>query len=125
MAGEDCTTFPATRVQGLTGLDPAAGLRGTYTTLEEANAIVSAAGGMERFVASRLEPLGFKRIQQPNVDDVGIVEVLTGFDPNGATVKKIPALYFGPCNGGCLWAVMSMRGPQVKKLNHSIAWRIA
>jgi hypothetical protein len=125
VCGDDCTTFCASWVFDATGKDVSAGLRGTYDTAEAANAIVEAAGGIEAFVAARLAPMGFKRVQQPQEGDIGIVEGLTGFDLDGANVKLIPAICFGPCAGGLLWAVMSARGPQVKKLNHSMAWRIA
>jgi hypothetical protein len=125
VVGDDCTTFCASWVFEATGKDVSAGLRGTYDTAEAANAIVEDAGGIEAFVAARLAPMGFKRVQQPQEGDIGIVEGVTGFDLDGATIKSIPAICFGPCHGGHLWAVMSARGPQVKKLNHSMAWRIA
>ena len=125
VGGDDCTTFCASWVLAVTGHDAAADLRGTYDTAEGANAIIEAAGGIEELVASRLEAVIIQRVQQPQEGDVGIVEGMTGFDMDGATVKRIPAICFGPCNGGLLWAVMSARGPQVKRLNHSMAWRIA
>jgi hypothetical protein len=116
----DCTTFPGEWVIAATGKDPISDLRGTYETAEEANAIVEAAGGVEAFVGSRLDPLGFQRAGELQDGDIGIVRAFTGFDAGGAVVKDIPAIRFGP-----LWAVMSPRGPMVKKLDFtSVAWRI-
>lgn len=120
LGGEDCTTFAASWVDHVHGRDPASRLRGTYFTCEEANAIVDRAGGVTELVASCLEPMGFQRVQTPQDGDVGIVVAYTGFDADGAAVKKIPGICLGP-----LWAVMSARGPQVKKLEWTgVAWRI-
>jgi len=121
VAGEDCTTWAGSWVEAVTGRDPAAAIRGTYSTKEEANAIVDAAGGIAALVASCVEPMGIRRVQRPQDGDIGIVTAMTGFDADGAVVKEIPAIKFGP-----LWAVMSARGPMVKKLDWTgIAWRIA
>jgi hypothetical protein len=116
----DCTTFPGEWVIAATGKDPIGDLRGTYETAEEANAIVEVAGGIEHFIGSRLEPLGFQRTVELQDGDIGIVRVFTGFDAGSFVVKEIPGIRFGP-----LWAVMSARGPMVKKLEFTrAAWRI-
>jgi hypothetical protein len=116
----DCTLYAADWAAISTGKDPGEGIRFTYSTAEEANAIVEAAGGIEAFVHERLSACGFKRVQQPQDGDIGIVEVLTGFDFEGLAVKKIPAIRFGK-----LWSVMSARGSVTKNLTHSAVWRIA
>ena len=116
----DCTTFPGEWVIAATGKDPIGDLRGTYETAEEANAIVDAAGGIGPFIGSRLEPLGFRRTDDLRDGDIGIVRAFTGFEAGGVVVKEIPGIRFGP-----LWAVMSARGPMVKKLVFTgMAWRI-
>ncbi|MER8959296.1 hypothetical protein [Mesorhizobium sp. M0701] len=121
MGGEDCTTFCAAWVAAVTGKDPAAELRGTYVDADGAGAVLRAAGGVERLVGSRLAALGLHRVQRPQDGDIGIVSAMTGFDAAGMVVKHIPAIRFGP-----LWAVMSARGPMVKKLDWTgKAWRIA
>lgn len=116
----DCTLYAGDWCVRAYGVDPGQGLRGTYRTAEEANAIVEAAGGMISFIGSRLHPLGFKRVQNPQDGDIGLVRVMTGFDMAGATEKGIPAIRFGP-----LWSVMSARGSMTKKLDYSAAWRFA
>jgi hypothetical protein len=116
----DCTTFPGEWVIAATGKDPISEIRGIYDTAEEANAIVDAAGGVETFVGSRLEPLGFPRTVELQDGDIGIVEAPVGFEAGAILVKAIPGIRFGP-----LWAVMSVRGPMVKKLDFTgTAWRI-
>ncbi|MER8925776.1 hypothetical protein [Mesorhizobium sp. M0859] len=121
MGGEDCTTYCASWVFEATGKDPAADLRGTYFTAEDAEAILQAAGGVESLVGARLTALDFRRVSEPRDGDIGIVRALTGFDVDGLTVKDIPGIRFGP-----LWSVMSARGPMAKKLDWTgVAWRIA
>lgn len=116
----DCTTFAGEWVIATTGKDPIGDLRGTYETAEEANAIVESSGGIELFIGSRLEPLGFCRTDQLQDGDIGIVRAFTGFEAGSIAVKEIPGIRFGP-----LWAVMSARGPMVKKLESTgAAWRI-
>ncbi|WP_353682845.1 hypothetical protein [Mesorhizobium sp.] len=121
MGGDDCTTFCAAWVFEATGKDPAADLRGTYFTAEDAEAVLQAAGGIESLVGANLMALGFQRVSEPRDGDIGIVRVPTGFWADSVIVKEIPAIKFGP-----LWAVMSARGPMVKKLDWTgVAWRIA
>jgi hypothetical protein len=116
----DCTLYAGDWCRLAYGVDPGKGLRGTYADRVAANAIVEDAGGMIEFVGGRLSPLGFKRVQNPQDGDIGIVSVMTGFDFDGATVKEIPAIRFGP-----LWSVMSARGAMTKKLEYVAAWRFA
>lgn len=116
----DCTTFCADWVVEATGKDPAADLRGTYHTAEEAEAILQAHGGAQGLVDAKLRPLGFMRALKPTDGAIGIVRTATGFDVDGMAVKEIPAIKFGP-----LWAVMSARGPMVKQLDWTgVAWNI-
>ncbi|MER9056414.1 hypothetical protein [Mesorhizobium sp. M0910] len=121
MGGEDCTTFCAGWVLARTGKDPAADLRGTYFDADGADAVLRAAGGVGALVGAKLGALGFQRVQQPHDGDIGIISAMTGFDAAGMVVKHIPGIKFGP-----LWAVLSARGPMVKKLDWTgRAWRIA
>lgn len=121
VSGEDCTTFAGSWVARAIGRDPCADLRGTYSTKEEANAIVERFGGIEGLVGSKLAAVGCQRVQQPIDGDIGIVIAMTGFDAAGMSVKAIPGICFGP-----IWAVMSARGPMVKALEFTgAAWRIA
>lgn len=115
-AGEDCTTYAASWVKAISGVDPAADLRGTYSTAEEANAIVAGAGGIAGLVGGRIEPLGWHRVDDPGDGDIGIVAAVSGVD---GLLKEIPAIRFGP-----LWSVMSLRGSMTKRLDWTgVAWR--
>jgi hypothetical protein len=117
----DCTLLTADWVNEATGRDPGAELRGTYFDANGANEIIASYGGVHRLVGSKLQALGFMPVQRPIDGDIGIVTAPTGFDASGVVVKDIPAIRFGP-----LWAVMSARGVQVKKLDWTgAAWRIA
>jgi hypothetical protein len=98
------------------GVDPAADLRGTYSTADEANATIARAGGIVALGAARLEPLGWRRVEATADGDIGIVAAISGVDE---TLQEIPAIRFGP-----LWAVMGLRGAMVKKLDWTgVAWR--
>lgn len=115
LPGEDCTTFVASWVQEVSGVDPATDLRGTYATAEGANAIVDRAGGIVCLIGGRIEPLGWFRTNEPHDGDIGVIAAVSGVD---GLLKEIPAIRFGP-----LWAVMSPRGSMAKKLDWTgVAW---
>jgi hypothetical protein len=116
VAGDDCTTFIGSRVADRFGVDPAADLRGTYETAEEAAAVVAREGGIVELGNRRLGACGFQRVNSLIDDDIGIVEAVSGID---GAVKEVPAIRFGP-----LWMVMHLRGPMVKALHWTgVAWR--
>lgn len=56
--GHDCTLWAANWAHALTGIDPADDLRGTYSTREDAEAIVKGAGGFVRLMWRRLADPG-------------------------------------------------------------------
>lgn len=111
----DCTTFCATWVEMVTGIDPAADLRRTYHDAEGAHAIIDAAGGHVAFMAGRLEPLGFKRVQNPADGDVGCVIAPVGLEGGFA---QVGAVRFGPN-----WVTLGPAGVVGKRLETVAAWR--
>lgn len=114
--GEDCTTFAASWAHATCGVDPAADLRGAYSTAEEAAAVIAREGGIVAIGDNRLGHLGWRRVDAPADGDIGIVAAVSGVD---LICKEIPAIRFGP-----LWAVMGPRGAMVKKLDWTgVAWR--
>lgn len=117
----DCTTFCATWVENMTGTDPAEGLRETYRTAEDAQAILNASGGIIPFMAGKLEPMGFRRVQRPTAGDVGVISALAGMD--GAS-KDIGAICFGWTKHGGLWAALAPSGVAVKRVDFKAAWRL-
>jgi hypothetical protein len=99
----DCQMFAADWVLALTGKDPAADIRGTYSTAEEANALVASRNGCVALVHERLYPLGWKWIfSGPRDGDIGVIEVETAFDGKR---RLIPAIH----QDG-LWLSKSLRG---------------
>lgn len=54
----DCWTAAAAIACAVTGRDPAAAVRGTYATEEEAEAILARCGGLEAYVAGTLAEFG-------------------------------------------------------------------
>jgi len=111
----DCTTFCATWVEMQIGVDPAKDLRGTYRTEDGAHAILGAAGGIIPFMAGKLEPLGFKRVQNPVDGDIGVIHAIAGLGFS----TDIAALRFGP-----LWACLGRNGVAAKKAEFLAAWSL-
>ncbi|WP_409233680.1 DUF6950 family protein [Rhizobium sp. WCS2018Hpa-16] len=116
VVGDDCTTFCSRWIMESAGFDPAAEYRGQYNDALGAFRIVTRAGGMVRFAAKALEPMGFIRIQNPEDGDVGVVKAPVGMDED---LKEICAIRFGP-----LWATLSPAGVVAKKLEFVAAWRL-
>ncbi len=54
--GNDCCLFAADAVQAMTGTDPAADVRGTYSTALAAAHLLDELGGVEAIAAARLGP---------------------------------------------------------------------
>lgn len=113
----DCTTFCASWVEVLTGIDPAADLRGTYAFPKSAQAIVDAVGGHIAFMAGRLEPLGFVRVSEPQDGDIGCVRAPVGLEGD---FKEVGAIRFGPN-----WVTLGRAGLVGKRLETIAVWRLA
>lgn len=54
----DCCMWAADAVNAITGVDPAASLRGTYHTRDEAHAVITARGGMEQMIDTLCTSVG-------------------------------------------------------------------
>lgn len=116
LPGDDCTTYPGSWVLAQIGVDPAADLRGTYASAEEAAAVVASEGGITALGDRRLGALGFRRCSDPRDGDIGVVIAISSID---LAAKAIPAIRFGP-----LWSIMGPRGAMTKKLEWAgVAWR--
>lgn len=111
----DCTTFCASWVEFMTGIDPARDLRRTYATADGAHAIVDSAGGHVRFMAGRLEPIGCKRVQNTEDGDIGCVVAPVGMNE----FSEIGAIRFGPN-----WVTIGPVGLVGKRLEMVAAWRL-
>jgi hypothetical protein len=118
VGGDDCMTFPATWAQESTGVDPAAALRGTYRTREEAHRILASYGGAEAFMEHHLLAIGATRTAHPETGDIGLIVAVT--DVAGAIVRtEIGAIRFGP-----LWACIHRAGIHASPAQFIAAWRL-
>ena len=114
--GDDCTMFCASWVSVRLGFDPTEELRGTYRDAEGAHAIIDREGGLVSLFGSRLEPLGFVRVDEAQDGDIGIVVAPSGID---GSIVEVGAVAFGP-----LWATLAPSGVAAKKLEPVAIWRM-
>ena len=65
----DCMLWPSDVVEALTGKDPSAGLRGTYSTALSAMRIVKAHGGLKDLVTEQLgqDPVSLSHAQRGDI----------------------------------------------------------
>lgn len=87
----DCLLWLADLIAERCGIDPAADLRGTYSTMLAAARVVKDAGGMTKLVEGCVAPLGIKRAKIAARGDIAIVRI--GGDGGG---------HFGNLAGGIL-----------------------
>jgi hypothetical protein len=69
----DCGVFMADWVVRMTGRDPIADVRGTYSTREEYEAILDREGGFLKSSARRLRAMGFSRVKAAREGDIVVV----------------------------------------------------
>ncbi|QIG67266.1 hypothetical protein EVB37_030 [Rhizobium phage RHph_TM3_3_3] len=119
VGGDDCMTFPASWALRCVGIDPAADLRGTYRTRDEAHAIIASHGGELAFMEAHLVPIGAKRVQQPQTGDIGLIKAMTGETAADQVETQIGAIRFGP-----LWACIHPAGIRATPAEHIAAWRL-
>ncbi len=79
----DCCLLAADSVEALTGFDPAAGLRGTYSDEEGARKILAREGGLAALVGRICRERGFREIPPLYAQrgDVAVVTVANPLDP--------------------------------------------
>lgn len=109
----DCVLFPGTWVQDQTGVDVVSEYRGTYHNKEQADAIISAAGGLVNLAGRQLALVSAKRVQAPLSGDVGVIIAPTGT----AEQTLIGAIRFGP-----LWAFLTPGRVVAKQAECVAAW---
>lgn len=83
------------------GVDPAAWLRGTYSTAAEKDAVVAQHRSLQRLVTRIASDAGAVRTRTPNIGDFGLIAV--GGKPYGAICT-------GRVSGRTCWAVRSETG---------------
>lgn len=110
----DCATFPADWVLDCHGLDPMEGLRGSYESQEQAEALVLSSGSLAALWEAGAALAGSQRTSAPRYGDVGIVElpVIGGPRQIGA-IRVVRA-----------WAMLGESGLIVQPARCLAAWRI-
>ncbi len=109
----DCMLFVADVVSLLTGYDPAAAERGTYSTEEEAQAIIESNGGMEAFITSRLGVDSRFDILSAARGDAAMINTEFGFmagvvDDSGTRIAvpisdRLTLVRFPLLKAACIW----------------------
>ncbi len=113
----DCMLFAADWARALTGVDPAASLRGAYDSRCAAEILIERFGGHEALVGRLLEGSGWTRVAEPRAGNIGIVTVPTRQHPNGGVAAAV-------CTGrrGTSWALVTSRGLYIGAAPHVAAW---
>lgn len=112
----DCMLFPGGWLLELTGRDPAAEWRGSYSTPLEAAQIVASEGGMAGLMGKGAESIGAYRVP-PNEAPLGAVGVVMAPTETGMAET-------GAIRSGVGWAVLSDTGVTVAPLQALAAWAV-
>lgn len=119
IAGDDCMTFPASWARETVGIDPAEGLRGTYSTKDDAHRVITEHGGAQAFMDGKLLAIGATRVSEPETGDIGLVVMMAGETAAQVKMTEVGAIRFGK-----LWASISPGGVIVKQADTAAAWRL-
>lgn len=88
----DCALWCASAVQSVTGIDPAADLRSTYSSRFECHQIIKNAGGLTAVVSPRMDRVGLRELEE-NQDGVAILQLrqkrLCGLIVDGRAVVRM------------------------------------
>ena len=117
----DCCLFLADWIAHRDGLDPAADLRGTYSTEREMRNLLKAKGGIFNVVGSCAERAGLQRIgtAQPRPGDVGLVNVCIKLWRGRGVLVPVGAILVSPS----LWAIRPReRGVCINQFPVVMAW---
>lgn len=107
----DCCSFAAGWVEVATGMDPSSCVRGCYSSVAEANAIIAERGSLTQLVSEEMDRLGFARTLAPVTGDVGLV-VAPNIGPTAAI------------RSGDRWLFRRARGLIGVPATAVVAWRI-
>lgn len=99
----DCCLFLADWIAYRDGFDPAADLRGTYSTEREMRRLVKERGGIFAVVERCAKNAGLEQTDEPAIGDVGLVQVPIKFWRERAILVPAGAI---KCSDK-LWAVKS------------------
>ncbi|MCC0809201.1 hypothetical protein FPV16_23890 [Methylobacterium sp. W2] len=106
----DCCLAASDWMLACRGIDPAAPLRGRYTTMRGALRHIRRLGGFEAMVSDLMRDAGFVETTEPKIGDVGVVDSDQG-----------QALAIRTQIG---WAVKGVNGFVVAPFSHTKAWSV-
>jgi hypothetical protein len=106
----DCCLFMADWIMAARGIDPAADLRGRYSTQKGALKHIWRAGGLPALVEARMAAHGLARTDEPRIGDVGLV--MTDLGETGAIRMRAG------------WACKTERGVVVRPFRLVMAWAL-
>ena len=111
----DCISFPASWIWDQTGIDVVSEYRGTYHNKEQADAIISAAGGLVNLAGRQLALVSAKRVQEPRPGDIGVIVA-----PIGTSEQvHIGGICFGP-----VWAFITPGRVLARRAEVVAAWSV-
>ncbi len=101
----------------MTGVDPIEEFRGTYSTRDEALALIASHGGIVALVDTLLPEQASSAPASPQNGDIGIIRAPLSIDGDMA---EIGAIKFGPN-----WACLGERGVVGKQAEFIAAWEVS
>lgn len=108
----DCGTFAADWVRRVSGVDPAAPLRGLYSTPVEADRIIADAGGYAPLIDRLLAGSGWRRAASPPRTGDLVLGLCAGH----------PEAALGICSGAGRVAFLTPRGLVIAPATIEAAW---
>lgn len=114
----DCTLFCGDWALAHCGRDPGEGIRGTYSSADEAQSIVDRAGGIVAFIGQRLEAIGWERLYYPRLPQEGDIGVIEAPGVPVGNIMLIPAIRLRD-----RWVARGIRGLSAGPFNHRAFWR--
>lgn len=114
---QDCWLFAADWVWTRTGWDPAADLRGRYSTELGAARLIARAGGPEAFAGRLLGGVGWSPTARAYRGQVGLLPAVS--DTNGVRIIQVA----GVCLGGGWWASRTEDGLLIGQPRPTALWR--
>ena len=122
----NCALWVADWIRDVSGIDPAAGMRGRADSPESWKALLAAEGGFVPIIGHAMDCCGFERTQSPDRGDVAIVSVpiaMCDRMPVVGTVAAICAAH-GFRSAWPLFVTRSINGLHYERFAMVTAWRM-
>lgn len=116
---KNCGLWVSDWVERLTGVDPAAWLRGSATTAEGWQDFIKREGGFMPLVGWMMDSAGFARTGSPDIGDVGIVSAPIAISDRLPVVGTICAI-----RGNATWVARGITGIHYQNFPLVTAWDV-